>query len=121
MALVLPGDETASEDTTTEPAQSSASTPTPSPSTSASTWVSPPAAAPPAPSSSSSSTWSSSGSSGAGDPASREVLDAFFLGRALAEVVLERVGSAVGEFLSDVGRAQAEQQQQIRQFQVTDP
>jgi len=46
------------------------------------------------------------------------VLDAFFLGRALAEVVLERVGSAVGELLSDVGRAQAEQQQRIREFQV---
>jgi hypothetical protein len=40
------------------------------------------------------------------------------LGKALAEAINERVGSAVGEFLSDVGRRQAEQQRRIREFQV---
>ncbi|CAI5468825.1 unnamed protein product [Closterium sp. Yama58-4] len=52
-----------------------------------------------------------------GDERSKEVLDAFFLGKAVAEVVSERVGSAVGEILSEVGRRQAEQQQQLKQFQ----
>ena len=52
------------------------------------------------------------------DPQSRQVLDAFFLGKALVEVVTERLGSVVGEVLSEVGRLQAEQQQQIRAFQV---
>ncbi|CAI5467071.1 unnamed protein product [Closterium sp. Yama58-4] len=52
-----------------------------------------------------------------GDERSKDVLDAFFLGKAVAEVVSERVGSAVGEILSEVGRRQAEQQQQLKQFQ----
>ncbi|KAI3787887.1 hypothetical protein L2E82_00382 [Cichorium intybus] len=61
-------------------------------------------------------------SSTPGDPApgeneSKEVLDAFFLGKALAEALNERVESAVGEFLSTVGRLQAEQQKQVQEFQ----
>ncbi|CAM6103855.1 unnamed protein product [Calypogeia fissa] len=58
---------------------------------------------------------SSGGPSGKDE--SKAVYDAFFLGKALAEAVSERVGSAIGEFLSDVGRRQAEQQKQIREFQ----
>ncbi|BBN00696.1 hypothetical protein MPTK1_2g01260 [Marchantia polymorpha subsp. ruderalis] len=52
-----------------------------------------------------------------GESESKQVLDAFFLGKALAETINERVGSAIGEFLSDVGRQQAEQQKKIREFQ----
>ncbi|KAL2644593.1 hypothetical protein R1flu_012180 [Riccia fluitans] len=52
-----------------------------------------------------------------GDNESKQVLDAFFLGKALAETINERLGAAVGEFLSDVGRQQAEQQKKIREFQ----
>jgi hypothetical protein len=54
----------------------------------------------------------------AGDPESKQLLDAFFLGKALAETVSERIGSLVGELLSEVGQRQAEQQRQIREFQV---
>ncbi|KAH9297760.1 hypothetical protein KI387_029442, partial [Taxus chinensis] len=48
---------------------------------------------------------------------SKAVLDAFFIGKAFAEALNERVGAAVGEFLSEVGRLQAEQQKQARDFQ----
>ena len=48
---------------------------------------------------------------------SREVLDAFFVGKALAETLLERAGEAVSEALSAVGRAEAERDEAIRQFQ----
>ncbi|KAF2284505.1 hypothetical protein GH714_025907 [Hevea brasiliensis] len=54
----------------------------------------------------------------AGDNESRSVLDAFFLGKALAEALNERIESTVGEFLSAIGRLQAEQQRQIQDFQV---
>ena len=54
----------------------------------------------------------------AGDNESRNVLDAFFLGKALAEALNERVESTIGEFLSVVGRLQAEQQKQVLDFQV---
>ncbi|KAF2292609.1 hypothetical protein GH714_026003 [Hevea brasiliensis] len=54
----------------------------------------------------------------AGDNESSSVLDAFFLGKALAEAVNERIESTVGEFLSAIGRLQAEQQRQIQDFQV---
>ncbi|RVW71149.1 Uncharacterized protein, chloroplastic [Vitis vinifera] len=47
-----------------------------------------------------------------GDSDSRSILDAFFLGKALAEALNERIESTVGEFLSVVGRLQAEQQKQ---------
>ena len=53
-----------------------------------------------------------------GDGDSRSVLGVFFLGKALAEALNERVESAVGEFLSTVGRLQAEQQKQVQEFQV---
>jgi hypothetical protein len=48
----------------------------------------------------------------------KDVLNAFFLGKAVAESVTERVGPIVGELLSDIGRWQSEQQKQIRDFQV---
>lgn len=52
------------------------------------------------------------------DSGSRSVLDAFFLGKALAEALNERVESAVGELLSTIGRLQSEQQKQVLDFQV---
>lgn len=55
--------------------------------------------------------------SGSGDGESRTVLDAFFLGKAVAEALNERIESAVGEFLSTAGRLQAEQQKQVQEFQ----
>lgn len=54
--------------------------------------------------------------SGSGETDSKSVLDAFFLGKALAETINERVESAVGELLSVVGRLQAEQQKQVQHF-----
>ncbi|PIA36197.1 hypothetical protein AQUCO_03400245v1 [Aquilegia coerulea] len=48
---------------------------------------------------------------------SKDVLDAFFLGKALAEAINERIESTVGELLSVVGRLQAEQQKQVQDFQ----
>ncbi|MCL7031152.1 hypothetical protein MKW94_023830 [Papaver nudicaule] len=54
---------------------------------------------------------------GGGDSGSKSVLDAFFLGKALAEAINERVESTVGELLSTVGRLQAEQQKQVQEFQ----
>ncbi|KAF3436005.1 hypothetical protein FNV43_RR23097 [Rhamnella rubrinervis] len=54
-----------------------------------------------------------------GDSESRSVLDAFFLGKAPAEALNERVESAVGELLGTVGRLQSdsEQQKQVLDFQ----
>ncbi|KAG0457335.1 hypothetical protein HPP92_022492 [Vanilla planifolia] len=52
-----------------------------------------------------------------GDNESKDILDAFFLGRAFAETLNERIGSAVGEILSVVGQWQAEQQKQVQDFQ----
>ncbi|KZV57810.1 hypothetical protein F511_21320 [Dorcoceras hygrometricum] len=52
-----------------------------------------------------------------GENESRTILDAFFLGKALAETLNERIESSVGEFLSIVGRLQAEQQKQLQEFQ----
>lgn len=54
----------------------------------------------------------------AGDNDSKSILDAFFLGKALAEAMSERIESTVGELLSVVGRLQAEQQKQVQDFQV---
>ncbi|XP_040939142.1 uncharacterized protein At4g13200, chloroplastic-like [Gossypium hirsutum] len=53
----------------------------------------------------------------AGDNGSRNVLDAFFLRKAVAEAFNERIESTIGEFLSVVGRLQAEQQKQVQDFQ----
>ncbi|CAL0329559.1 unnamed protein product [Lupinus luteus] len=63
-----------------------------------------------------SSIWPPCPPSGDGD-SSKSVLDAFFLGKAVAEAVNERIESTVGEILSTVGRLQAEQQKQIQDFQ----
>ncbi|XAR60986.1 hypothetical protein NMG60_11034553 [Bertholletia excelsa] len=57
------------------------------------------------------------GGPGPGESDSRSVLDAFFLGKALAEALNERIESAVGEFLSAIGRLQAEQRKQVQDFQ----
>lgn len=46
------------------------------------------------------------------------MLDAFFLGKALAEVINERIESTVGEVLGTIGRFQAEQQKQVQEIQV---
>ncbi|CAA7023955.1 unnamed protein product [Microthlaspi erraticum] len=52
-----------------------------------------------------------------GENENRIVLDAFFLGKALAEVINERIESTVGEVLSNIGRFQAEQQKQVQEIQ----
>ncbi|KAI3461038.1 hypothetical protein Pfo_017701 [Paulownia fortunei] len=52
-----------------------------------------------------------------GENESRTVLDAFFLGKALGEALTERLESTMGEFLSIIGRLQAEQQKQVLEFQ----
>ncbi|KAK3003912.1 hypothetical protein RJ639_019037 [Escallonia herrerae] len=60
---------------------------------------------------------SSTGPGGPGDNDNKSVLDAFFLGKALAEALNERIESTVGEFLSTIGRLQVEQQKQVQDFQ----
>ncbi|KAK9057425.1 hypothetical protein SSX86_022260 [Deinandra increscens subsp. villosa] len=60
---------------------------------------------------------STPGGSDPGENESKEVLDAFLLGKAFAEALNERIESTVGEFLSTVGRLQAEQQKQVQEFQ----
>ncbi|XP_074345298.1 uncharacterized protein LOC141684281 isoform X2 [Apium graveolens] len=52
-----------------------------------------------------------------GENQNKTVLDAFFLGKALAEELIERIESTAGEFLSTIGRLQAEQQKQVQEFQ----
>ncbi|KAH6813722.1 hypothetical protein C2S51_022740 [Perilla frutescens var. frutescens] len=52
-----------------------------------------------------------------GENESKTIIDAFFLGKAVAEALNERIESAVGEFLSSIGRLQAEQQKQVQEFQ----
>ena len=54
----------------------------------------------------------------AGDNGSKAVLDAFFLGKAFAGALTERVETVVGEVFSVVGQWQAEQQKQVQEFQV---
>ncbi|PKA54159.1 Uncharacterized protein AXF42_Ash018169 [Apostasia shenzhenica] len=51
------------------------------------------------------------------DNDSKAVLDAFFLGKAFAEALNERVGSAIGEVLSVFGQWQSEQQKLVQDFQ----
>ncbi|KAL2932826.1 hypothetical protein RDABS01_015945 [Bienertia sinuspersici] len=58
-----------------------------------------------------------SSSPGSGENDTKTVLDAFFLGKALGEALTERIESTVGEFLSTIGRLQAEQQKQVQDFQ----
>jgi len=69
--------------------------------------------------SSSSSNSNSNGTPGpgSGENDSKVVLDAFFMGKAFAEALNERIGSTVGEILSVVGQWQAEQQKQAQDFQ----
>nr|AAM62995.1 unknown [Arabidopsis thaliana] len=52
-----------------------------------------------------------------GENENKSVLDAFFLGKALAEVINERIESTVGEVLSTIGKFQAEQQKQVQEIQ----
>nr|GLL33243.1 uncharacterized protein At4g13200, chloroplastic [Ipomoea trifida] len=59
----------------------------------------------------------SPGGPGPGENESKTILDAFFLGKAIGEALSERVESTVGEFLSTIGRLQAEQQKQVQEFQ----
>lgn len=46
---------------------------------------------------------------------SRDVLEAFYYGRALAEVLSEQLGTAVIDFLSQLGQRDAEQRRFLRQ------
>ncbi|CAH8378420.1 unnamed protein product [Eruca vesicaria subsp. sativa] len=57
------------------------------------------------------------GGTDSGENGNRNVLDAFFLGKALAEVINERIESTVGEVLGNIGRFQAEQQKQVQEIQ----
>ncbi|KFK39765.1 hypothetical protein AALP_AA3G284900 [Arabis alpina] len=57
------------------------------------------------------------GDSVPGENENKSVLDAFFLGKALAEVINERIESTVGEVLSTIGKFQAEQQKQVQEIQ----
>ncbi|CAN8232363.1 unnamed protein product [Cochlearia groenlandica] len=57
------------------------------------------------------------GPTDSGENENKNVLDAFFLGKALAEVINERIESTVGEVLSNIGRFQAEQQKQVQVIQ----
>lgn len=45
---------------------------------------------------------------------SRGMLEAFFVGRALAEVLNERLGAALGDALAEFGKWDAETRQSIR-------
>ncbi|CAJ1949401.1 unnamed protein product [Sphenostylis stenocarpa] len=63
------------------------------------------------------SIWPGGPASDDSDSSNRSILDAFFLGKAVAEVLNERIESTVGEILSTVGRLQAEQQKQVQDFQ----
>lgn len=47
------------------------------------------------------------------------VLDAFFLGRALAETISEKTEQALTEVLSQVGKFDAEQRENLREFTET--
>lgn len=48
---------------------------------------------------------------------SHPVVNAFFYGRALAEVLRERVSDGITQLLGEVGKASAEQQTWFREFQ----
>lgn len=48
---------------------------------------------------------------------SRQVLDAFFLGKALADTVTDRLGAAVGDALAEAAKFDAERREELRQFQ----
>ncbi|EFN50711.1 hypothetical protein CHLNCDRAFT_142594 [Chlorella variabilis] len=48
---------------------------------------------------------------------SKNILEGFFIGRALAETVNERLGAALGDALAEFGKWDAETRQAIREFQ----
>lgn len=48
---------------------------------------------------------------------SREVLDAFFVGKSLAESLLERAGGVFADALSEFSKFDAENREQVRTFQ----
>ncbi|XP_058094698.1 uncharacterized protein At4g13200, chloroplastic-like [Magnolia sinica] len=54
---------------------------------------------------------------GSGENDSKAILDAFFLGKALAEALNERVEATVGEIFSVFGQWQAEQRKQVQDLQ----
>ncbi|DBB07309.1 TPA: hypothetical protein ACH3X3_008809 [Trebouxia sp. C0006] len=47
----------------------------------------------------------------------RSVLEAFFIGRAFAETVNDRLGAALGDFLSEIAKADAERRQVWKEFE----
>ncbi|DBA73971.1 TPA: hypothetical protein ACH3X1_010800 [Trebouxia sp. C0004] len=47
----------------------------------------------------------------------RSVLEAFFLGRAFAETVNDRLGAALGDLLSEIAKADAERRQAWKEFE----
>ena len=49
--------------------------------------------------------------------ASREVLDAFFVGKALAETILERAGGALADALGELSRFDSNTREEMRAFQ----
>lgn len=51
------------------------------------------------------------------DKESREVLDAFFIGKALAETLLERAGGVFADTLGEIAKFDAERREEIREFQ----
>ena len=57
------------------------------------------------------------GNSSEGEVENKKVLDAFFVGRALAEVVNEKLGTALGEVLSEVAKVDAERRRELKEFQ----
>mmetsp|Transcript_1415 Transcript_1415/g.3388 ORF Transcript_1415/g.3388 Transcript_1415/m.3388 type:complete len:180 (-) Transcript_1415:40-579(-) len=48
---------------------------------------------------------------------SKEILDAFFLGKAVAETISERIGDTIGEVLAEVARTDAERRRFVREIQ----
>eukprot|EP00237_Pycnococcus_provasolii_P010450 CAMPEP_0198714804 /NCGR_PEP_ID=MMETSP1471-20131121/24543_1 /TAXON_ID=41880 /ORGANISM="Pycnococcus provasolii, Strain RCC733" /LENGTH=176 /DNA_ID=CAMNT_0044475145 /DNA_START=77 /DNA_END=607 /DNA_ORIENTATION=- len=48
---------------------------------------------------------------------SKEILDAFFLGKAVAETISERIGDTIGEVLAEVARTDAERRRFVRELQ----
>ena len=53
------------------------------------------------------------------EDANRALLEAFYVGRAFAQTVTERLGAALGDFLSEVSKADAERQRALRSAALT--
>ncbi|KAK9811307.1 hypothetical protein WJX72_001493 [[Myrmecia] bisecta] len=58
--------------------------------------------------------YSDNGAGGSG--ASKSVLEAFYLGRAFAEAVSDRLGAALGDLVSEISKHDAERRQALREF-----